>query len=342
VAGPEALPAVVGHEALLAEALSAIAAGRAHHALCLAGPDGVGRSLIGRHLAMAFLCPHRTAAGACGTCRSCRRFLKGSHPDVHQVAASGSATLGVLAVADLRSLGEKLWRAPGEGVGRVAVLPEAQLLQDVGQNTLLKTLEEPPPSTLFLLMVTATAALLPTVLSRCQLLRVSPLAAAQVREVLSRHGSWEPLSLEEAVAFAEGSPGAALDFLEGGGRGLMELARDLLAQDPQTLDPFPWVEALLEGKGAEGPSSGATPAQARRRRILLFLQALERQAASALRRSLLEGGGEGAYDPARPGGWEDAIEACAAAKRRILENLDPALVLEVFLLDLSRRRSPRS
>jgi len=335
------LSPLVGNEAVLEEAFSALQAGRLHHALCLTGPKGVGKSLAARHLGRAFLCPERSGGGrACGSCRSCRRVALGSHPDWMELRPSGASALGTISVDRVREMAQRVWRKPGEGVGRVVLIEAAHLLGVVGQNALLKTLEEPPPSTLFLLVTPRTAELLPTVLSRCQILRFAPLPAEQVRQVLSRKGSWSEEELEEALAFSEGSPGRALAFLEEGGRVLREKVRELLALPFGRWDPFLLTQEILaleEKERPRGPEEELTPAQARRRRVLLFVQLLQQEAAAGFRASLLEGARGGPYDPDPPDPEriETWLARCFQAEQNLLSNLDPALVLEVLLLDLA-------
>ncbi len=330
------LPPLVGHGELMAEQLAAIHAGRAHHALCLTGPWGVGKALAARHLGQAFLCPGRSPDGACGLCRSCRRVALGSHPDWQELHPSGGSARGRISVAQVREMAERVWRKPGEGQGRVVLLEEAHLLGEVGQNALLKTLEEPPPSTLFLLVTPRAAELLPTVLSRCQVLRFAPLSGEEVRRVLQGLGSWSEEDLEEALEFSEGSPGAALAFLEGAGRFLRERVRELLSTPGEEWDPVGAAQELLASKARSPGEEELTPTQLRRRRALLLVQLLQQEAARVLRASLLEGREGGAYDPSLAKRVEGWLDRCFQAERRILWNLDPVLVLEVLLMDLAR------
>jgi len=320
--------------------LAAIHAGRAHHALCLTGPWGVGKALAARHLGRAFLCPDRTPEGACGACRSCRRVALGSHPDWLEVVPSGGSARGGISVDQIREAAERVWLKPGEGVGRVILLDDAHLMGEVAQNALLKTLEEPPPSTLFLLVTPRTAELLPTVLSRCQVLRFAPLSREEVRRVLLSLGTWEEEDLEEALAFCEGSPGAALAFLEEEGRLLRKAARELLEEPPEEWDPIEKAQAVLKGGGAAKGEEGLTPSQAKRRKALLFIQLLQQEGARAFRSSFLEGEGGAAYDPGPSREVEAWLDRCFQAEQNILWNLDPLLVLEILLMELSRTGVP--
>ncbi len=320
----------------MAEQLEAIQAGRVHHALCLTGPGGVGKALAARHLGRAFLCPNRTSQGACGTCRSCRRVLLGSHPDWQELHPAGGSARGTISVDQVREMSERVWLKPGEGQGRVVLIEEAHLLGEVGQNALLKTLEEPPPSTLFLLVTPRAAELLPTVLSRCQILRFSPLSEEEVRQVLQGKGSWSPEDLDQAVEFAEGSPGAALAFLEGQGRFLRERVRELLSTPPGDWDPVGLAQDLLASRGATSAEEGLTLTQVKRRRALLLIQLLQQEGARRFRASLLEGPPGAPYDPSLAKGMEKWLDRCFQAEQNILWNLDPVLVVEVLLMDLAR------
>jgi len=330
------LPPLVGHEGVMAEQLEAIHAGRVHHALCLTGPWGVGKALAARHLGRAFLCPDRTQQGACGACRSCRRVVLESHPDWQELRPSGGSVRGSISVDQVREMTERVWLKPGEGQGRVVLIEEAHLLGEVGQNALLKTLEEPPPSTLFLLVTPRAAELLPTVLSRCQILRFSPLSGEEVRRILQDKGSWRGEDLDQAVEFSEGSPGAALAFLEGQGRFLRERVRELLATPSGEWDPVGMVQELLASQAASPAEEGLTLTQVKRRRALLLVQLLQQEGARRFRASLLEGQPGGPYDPSLAGGMEKWLDRCFQAEQNILWNLDPVLALEILLMDLAR------
>jgi DNA polymerase-3 subunit delta' len=172
------------------------------HAVLLTGPQGVGKRSIARHCAKALFCTG--AEKPCGVCPACLRFQAGSHPDVH--AVGGAKKNGVDAI---RALIAALAAAPYEGGWRAALIEEAGALTPQAQNSLLKTLEEAPARTVFLLTAISAGEVLATVRSRCRIVRVPPLPDEAVAEILRKQGV-DAARAEELAALSGGSPGAAL------------------------------------------------------------------------------------------------------------------------------------
>jgi len=194
-----------------------------HHAYLLAGPRGVGKELLARLFAQAANCEAAAEQRPCGACASCRAVARGVHPDVMWVMPQSEAVgRGLLSRADLeaapsrdirvdevRALSRRLALAAMLGRRKVAVLVPAEALNERAQNTLLKTLEEPPPATTFLLVTEQPDALLATVRSRCARVQLAPLSDRVVTDLLLARGA----PLDEArrrAARAEGSVGCAL------------------------------------------------------------------------------------------------------------------------------------
>ena len=202
--------------------------------LLLAGPVGVGKHAIARATAAVINCldprvgEGGLAADACGTCRSCDRIARGVHVDVLTVEPDDT---GKIKVDAIRAVLEQTGFRPFEGKRRVVIIRDADAMQhseDAAQNALLKSLEEPPPGTIFILTSAIPGALLPTVRSRCMRLQVGRLTEAEVSEVLARdHG----LSQDEAravAALADGSVGNALALQSSDLEELRDLALHLL------------------------------------------------------------------------------------------------------------------
>lgn len=177
--------------------------------LIFAGPDGVGKRLMALAVAQRLNC--LTAApdadDACGTCSACRRIASGNHPDVMTIA--GVSTPGEKKADSVR---EKIATAsyrPFEGRRRVFILDEADELQPVVQNLLLKTLEEPTPSSQFILVTARPEGLLPTVRSRCPQLRFGRLHVDDVTALLMARQDLSEIAAREIAFAADGSPGRA-------------------------------------------------------------------------------------------------------------------------------------
>jgi DNA polymerase-3 subunit delta' len=202
--------------------------GQPHHAYLLAGPQGIGKELLARLFAQAANCEAAAEQHPCGTCSSCTAIARGVHPDVAWVMPQTEAIArGLLSRADLegtpsrdirvdevRALSRRLALAAARGRRKIAVLVPADALNERAQNTLLKTLEEPPPATTFLLVTEQPDALLATVRSRCARVQLAPLPEEVLVELLVKRGA--PASdARRRAARAEGSIGRALALDEG-------------------------------------------------------------------------------------------------------------------------------
>jgi DNA polymerase-3 subunit delta' len=154
----------------------AIAAGRVPHAYLFCGPQGAGKYTTGVALAAALTCLDEPGEG-CGQCTSCAKIAQGIHPDVQTLERQGATQS--IPIDTIRSrVIPQLGMLPHEGRVRVFLIDEAAALQNAAANALLKTLEEPPTRTHFVLCTTAPDALLPTIRSRCQ--RISFVALSAV------------------------------------------------------------------------------------------------------------------------------------------------------------------
>src|SRR4051812_32757234 len=219
--------AIAGHRPVLELLSRAVARNTLPQSLVFAGPEGVGKRLAAVALAQALNCAHAADGDACGTCASCTRILRGVHADVLVIEPGDS---GTIKVDQVREAIERTGYRPFEGKRRVVIVEEADALLSEAQNALLKTLEEPPPASVFVLVTARADVLLPTVRSRCQRLRFGPLSPADVAAVLVRdHGFAEP-DARAAAAAADGSIGRALD--EGADEAVA--ARDAAARLLQT------------------------------------------------------------------------------------------------------------
>jgi DNA polymerase-3 subunit delta' len=195
---------------------TALAAGKVHHAYLFEGPDGVGKASCARALAMALNCA-KPGSGGCGACASCEKIAGGNHPDV---IAFDMTPKGL--TERVRELVGLVGYRPHEGRARVVLLDPADDLagpQDTfaPANVILKTLEEPPADTHFVL-VTAQPRRLPiTVRSRCQRIRFQPLDDTVIERLLvDEHGA-SPAQARAAAALAGGNLGRAVAELAGSG-----------------------------------------------------------------------------------------------------------------------------
>jgi DNA polymerase-3 subunit delta' len=151
----------------------------------------------------------RVCYDACGICRSCDRIARGVHVDVLRVEPDDRASIKIDVVRDVLS---RTGFRPFEGSRRMVLVRDADALEPAAQNALLKSLEEPPPGTGFILTTTVPGSLLPTVRSRCMRIRFGQLAPADVAEVLVREHEMEPGEARALAALADGSIGHALEL----------------------------------------------------------------------------------------------------------------------------------
>jgi len=164
---------IVGHEDLVEILRGFVRTGRLPHAFLFSGPAGVGKTMVAREFFMAVNCLER-AGDPCNACRSCLKALSRSHPDYIEVTPAN----GRILVDGIRGVISEVSLKPFEARTRFVVIEPAERMNKASANALLKTLEEPPDATLIILVSHNPSLLLPTIVSRCQVLRFAPLDAA--------------------------------------------------------------------------------------------------------------------------------------------------------------------
>ncbi len=212
---------IYGHDDVVEQFRRALRRGRLASSFLFAGPAGIGKRTFALTFAKALLCGQRPEAelDPCGVCPACVQVAAGTHPDVEQVAKPDDKAFIPLEllIGDKEHRGrEGLCHAislkPFMGGRKVAVIDDADHLNPEGANSLLKTLEEPPPRSLLILIGTSPAKQLPTIRSRCQLVRFRPLATEVVAELLLSQGTIT--DADEARRLAEHGQGSLQQALE--------------------------------------------------------------------------------------------------------------------------------
>jgi DNA polymerase-3 subunit delta' len=207
------LRTVIGHKHLVDLLRRAVERGSVPQSLLLAGPEGVGKHAVAVALAQAVNCPLRGKSGkpaddACGECTTCRRIERGQHSDVTVVDQGGEASIKIKMLRE-RVL-EVVGFRPFEARQRVYIIDPADEMTDEAQDALLKTLEEPPPAAIFLLVTAYPDTLSPTIQSRCRRLRFGLLADTDVARVLVERGGWDKAKARALAGASGGSVSRAL------------------------------------------------------------------------------------------------------------------------------------
>ena len=267
---------VVGHRGLVRLIARAVDRGSLPPSLLFAGPEGVGKRRAAAALAQALNCaaPVRDAAAgaavpldACGRCAACARIARGSYPDVLTVGGDG----GAITIDEVREAAGQARYRPFEGRRRVVVFDDADRLVPQSQNALLKTLEEPPPASQFVLVTARADTLLATVRSRCQRLSFGLLETAEVAEILTRDHGYGESDARAAAAAAGGSVGRALRLASGD----LAAARDAALALLRTVAAARDAKSRLEGaKGLLAGRAGGKGAGGQRQELTERLRAL--------------------------------------------------------------------
>ena len=205
---------MVGQEQVVRTLSNAITRGKVHHAYLFVGSRGTGKTSTAKILAASLNCEHGPTVTPCGVCESCVSIANATSMDVIEMDAASNNS-----VDDIRDLRERVAYAPLSGRHKVYILDEAHMLSPQAWNAFLKTLEEPPPRTIFVLATTEAQKVLPTVVDRCHRFDFGRPTVEQVAKVVSRVAATEQIDIEPtAVALiarhATGSFRDALGTLE--------------------------------------------------------------------------------------------------------------------------------
>jgi len=167
------------------------------HAYLLSGPEGLAKTAFARELAVALV----SACGGCGICPECDRARRGIHPDLHVVEREGD----LIRVEQIGPVIADLSLKPFAAGRRVWVIPEVEYLHPAAANKLLKSIEEPPASVFFLLVTDRLERVLPTIVSRCQMVEFRPLSDADVAAYLRESHGLDGVAAEALARLSTGS-----------------------------------------------------------------------------------------------------------------------------------------
>src|SRR4051794_14538903 len=348
---PQSFAEVVGQEHIVRTLSNAVEKGRVHHAYLFVGSRGTGKTSMAKILARSLNCVNGPTLTPCGECEPCQTIAAGTSLDVIEMDAASNRS-----VDDIRELRDRVGFAPAAGRWKVYILDEAHMLTKEAWNAFLKTLEEPPPNTAFVLATTEPQKVMATIVDRCQRFDFQRPSLEQIAEVVKRVAVAESITIEDgAVALisrsATGSFRDALGTLDQlvsfGGDSVTtdEVVEVLGAADADLL--FDTTDALAGGDGKAAleaverlSRSGRDPGQFARDLIAHLRQLLVARATGSVPESFTvtvaqpERLAEQAksMDDAKLVGAIDSLSAAVAAMR---EGDDPRLTLEVALLKVA-------
>lgn len=338
-----------GHDRVVDQFRRALERRRLASSFLFVGPAGVGKKTFALKLAQALLCETREEAelDPCGTCGGCQQVAAGSHPDLLQIAKPADKNFipVELFIGDREHrMREGLCRdialKPFRGGRRIAIIDDADHLNQEGANCLLKTLEEPPPRSLIFLLSTSEQKQLPTIRSRCQVVRFDPLPENVVAELLVSRGLVEDAhEARRLAALGGGSLTQAMALADEDLGEFRAALLDCLSQSNHLENDFvKTLGSFIDAAGKEAPRR-----RARMRQVFNFAAEFYRQLMRTLGGAMVEGDEMLKQAVTRAAAtWSCDEQAAAECLSRCLEahlqidaNANQATLLECWLDDLA-------
>jgi DNA polymerase-3 subunit delta' len=265
-----------GHDRIVAQFRRALARGRLASTFLFVGPPGIGKRSFALALAKSLLCERRDVAmlDPCGMCPSCVQVEAGTHPDIHAVQKpEGKSEIPVaLFIGPLENRMREgfcfdISLKPFGGGRKIGIIDDSDFLNEEGANALLKTLEEPPPRSVIILVGTSEARQLPTIRSRAQIIRFAPLSQDTVaRLLIEKQVVADFAEASRLAAFSEGSVSRATELSDPDlWRFRGELLAKLAAEPLESFRLAPAVVPFVDAAGKEAP-----PRRARARQLIGF------------------------------------------------------------------------
>lgn len=261
---------ISGHQPQIDLIRGSIRRHRLSHTYLFVGLDGIGKRTFALKMAQCLLCKTHSENDfeACGRCPGCKQVLASTHPDLYVVGCPAGKRempletfLGPAEKRGKSGLCYDLSHSPMAGGRKIAIIADAETLNEEGSNALLKTLEEPPPHSIIILVSTSTDSILPTIRSRCQIIRFRPLTTPIVEQLLLQQKlTNDPQAAALAAASSEGSLTQAITLLDPELRSRRDRLFDLLATG--TFNSIAVTRYVMEGVEASGTEAPVQREQA--------------------------------------------------------------------------------
>ena len=239
---------IIGHEQIIEHLQNAIELDKVSHAYIINGEKGTGKMLIADAFAMTLQCEKQERI-PCLKCHSCKQALSGNQPDIIHVTHEKP---GSISVEEIRTqLNSDIMVKPYSSPRKVYIIDEADKLTVQAQNALLKTIEEPPAYTVIVMLTSNADALLPTILSRCVLLNIKPVADKVLKRYLMERLKVPDYKADLSIAFARGNVGKAVALASSENFDLIKKdALDMLRylEDMEIHEVVEWVKKTSEYK----------------------------------------------------------------------------------------------
>lgn len=340
---------VEGHDDIVEQFRHALRAGRLASTFLFVGPGGIGKRLFAMKLAQSLLCERHPVEdlSPCGLCPACQQVDALSHPDLEVVSKPRDRSfipielfIGDREHRMREGLCHRIALKPFRGGRKVAIIDDADFLNQEGANCLLKTLEEPPPKSMIMLIGTSEQKQLPTIRSRCQVVRFRPLPEETVAQLLVSQGLVD--DADQAVRLASLSGGSLQRALESADEQMSEF-RDMLLTE---LGQPKWDSVQLAktvGQFVDEAGKEAPRRRARMKHVIGFAAQFYQQLMRSLSGGTVHGDAalERVVSAARSswlGNAETAaacLERCIDAEGHVLANANQSTLLECWLDELA-------
>ncbi len=313
---------ILGHDRQKLMLSSLVEKEKLPHALLFAGPKGVGKRTIAVELVKHLFCE---TGGPCGVCRGCRHMAAGTHPDFTLLTGETA-----IKIDELRAVRREVYEPPFEASTRVVVIDNGELMTREAANALLKTLEEPPPSNVFILVSSREQDIPLTVRSRCMRLGFGPLPRDMVGLHLETALKVDKAQAEVLAGLASGSIASALFWMDRENFAMRERIADLLTGEQRGFTRVALLSERIASKGQEAEYLSF---------LLSFLRDVwwltnTGDAAGLVNedlRAFMERDG-----PSRPGWAQNCIRRVQETMRVLRYNVNKWLAMEHLMIDMMR------